>query len=102
MQSWSGIGLASRVPETVRRRAWPLAERLIQCERFLDGGAGRVLASMKDAAKRCVDLNFSEADTRGLKRLVATLGSGAASERWGRGDHATLKQRLAAIIGCEP
>ena len=102
MGSWSGVRVARKISLAEGLRARLLAERLIHCERFLAVGRGRVFEGQEDALVRMEKFGFSGADRRGVVRLLNTLTLGTVSEKWVRGYHATLKQRLAEIVGCEP
>jgi len=99
----SDAGAGPEVPDAATQlRACVLAERLIQCERFLAGGSSRVFANKGDAIERMARVGFREADRRGIERLMFNLADGALSEMRVRGYRTTLKEKLAKIIGCEP
>lgn len=98
-----GAEVVASIPElAVRQRAWMFAERLIQCERFLAGGSARVNAGRNNTVDRMLQVGLRRKDRRGVSQLMFTLSSGGVSEKWVRGYHATLKQRLAEIVGCDP
>ena len=99
----SGAGAGPEVSDAATQlRAYALAERLIQCERFLVGGSSSVTAGMGDALGRMAKVGFREADRRGVDQMISNLESGRLSEKWVRDYRANLLGRLAKVIGCEP